>query len=54
MSENSKKPQKERSDFFCRHPLSIVLGDNIGELRFDGYIANAHVEHVNRIIDLNA
>ena len=33
--------------------LDIVLGDDIGEMRDDGYIQNAHVLHVNKIIDLD-
>lgn len=40
--------------FSCSKELNIVLGDNMGELRFDGHIANAHVQHVNKIIDLDA
>ena len=32
--------------------LSIVLGDDIGNLRFDGYRPNVKIYNVNRIIDI--
>ena len=38
--------------FLSDTKLNIVLGDDIGNLRFDGYRENVKIFNVNKIIDI--